>query len=131
MKYLKAVGFAFLFGGFFALAAACIRAVVAWFAPVALLDQITLALLGLLGAILYAVGVHQRFERVAGAGLFMPLNGFSAAVAGVFEGARRRGETTAAAFWQGFLLLVKVILSGTFVVMVMTTLVAALGWAVL
>ena len=127
MKVVWQIGWAFLFGGIFAVAAALFRMFVSPMVPASLLDPATLALVGLLGAVLYATGIHQRFEKIAGAGAFIPLNGFSAAVAAVFEQTRRSGGSSVQALWQGFLLLVKVILSGTAVVMVTAVVVWLMG----
>lgn len=129
MRHAKSILYAFAFGGMFGSVATLLRGCVAPLVPSMLVDPVTLVFMGLLGAVMYATGVHQRIEKTAGAGSFVPLNGFSAAVAGAFENARNQGKTIPVAFLQGFLLLVKVILSGTVVVMVLAFfLVGLMGW---
>lgn len=120
---MKHVALAFVFGGLFSVIAAALRCVAALVVPPELVDPVMLAALGALGAIMYAGGLQQRIEPHAGAGSFLPLNGFSAAVAGAFDRSQAAGQSLGRALFEGFMLLVKVILSGTFVVMVLAAVV--------
>ncbi len=63
-----------------------------------------LVVLGIVGAVLYAMGVYQRLERCACMGVVMPLSGLVSAVAGAYlegrgNGGNRRGIAAGVKFF--------------------------------
>lgn len=61
-----------------------------------LVDPLTLVALGLVGAVLYTSGIHQKIEKFSGYGAILPFNGLAAAVAGAFAGAKAQTGSAAA-----------------------------------
>ena len=112
----------FLFGGAFALIALLLHRAIAPLVPAELADPLTLAGLGFLGALMFLLGLQEKIDHYAGAAAFTSLNGFSAAVAGVYFQTRVAGRSVLHAFFEGFMLLLKVILFGSAIVMVLAVL---------
>ena len=86
MKSLKTILYAFFFGGTFSLLGQLFT--LFWITSLGndspLLGFGVLSSMGILGAVMYIVGVHQRFASAAGYGAILPLNGFCAALADAY-----------------------------------------------
>ncbi|UWG96642.1 SpoVA/SpoVAEb family sporulation membrane protein [Dehalobacter sp. DCM] len=74
-----------------------------------LIDIFTLISLGLIGAVLYITGIHQKIEKFGGYGTILPFNGFAAAVAGTFSTAKAQAGTSAAGIKAAVSLVVYVL----------------------
>jgi len=73
---------------------------------------LTLVSMGLLGAVLFALSLYQRIEKVGGFGAMLPFSGMTAAIAGTFAGAAE-GVPTGKAFKAAIMLFLHIVGWGT------------------
>lgn len=113
MDTVKQLGWSFLVGGLIALVAEVILVLVC-LTPLYEMGFHTVAsllLLGIMGGILFVVGVYPKLEEKAGIGAIMPISGLMSAVSGMFCGAfKETGSKRKAAFAVLINLMGKVVL---------------------
>lgn len=114
MKAIKQLLITFVVGGVFAVIGQGIMSLYAILLGngAILIGPLTLATLGLLGAILFIPGYYQKIEKIAGFGAILPFSGLTAAVAGAFADTREKGVTIGKASKAGALLLAYVVCIG-------------------
>ncbi|NMA68438.1 MAG: SpoVA/SpoVAEb family sporulation membrane protein [Desulfitobacterium sp.] len=52
--------------------------------------RLTLLTLGVIGGVLFILGIYQKIEKFGAYGAILPFSGLAAAVAGVYEGAKSK-----------------------------------------
>ncbi|MFA6808806.1 MAG: SpoVA/SpoVAEb family sporulation membrane protein [Eubacteriales bacterium] len=74
-----------------------------------MLITLLLVSMGLIGAILFTLGLYQKLEAVAGFGAILPFSGLAAAIAGAIVRTRSAGEPIGKAIKSGLMLVVIVV----------------------
>lgn len=118
MSKLKSLAGAFLVGGLFSLIGQLALAVCTAFlgADSNLLIPVWLVTLGLIGAILFILGIYQKLEIIGGIGAVLCTTSLPPAIAGIIVGNKRSGGSVVQGFITslkliGFVILIGAILS--------------------
>lgn len=117
MKVIKALLAAFLVGGIFSVVGQGIT--LGWVGLLGgnnpLLGFAILVSMGIVGAVMFAMGAHQPVEKFGGFGAMLPFNGLCAAIAATYAGAKEEGLSTGTAIGKGVMLVVYVVGLGTLI----------------
>ena len=104
---LQSLGGAFLVGGCFGILMELLELLFLGLGlPISACIMISLAVVGLLGSILYIFGIYQKLQNFGGCGAFLPFSGFAAGTASMIIGMRCGG----APLKQGILATLKIML---------------------
>jgi hypothetical protein len=116
MVVIKKLLGSFIVGGFFGLIGQLLLVLIGsalgpGFDP-NMIAVLTLIVMGIIGALLFACSLYQKIDKIGGFGAIMPFCGLAAAVSGAVSGIRGSGETLGKSIVKGlkpFLILIAIV----------------------